>query len=81
MVLGWPSPKADRVRRGTAAVWKIPVSRRAHARFHKGYVFVGCLRRFGGLHSRRVGSRVELLFNDAPIDGFALRIRPDDHSD
>lgn len=65
----------------TKASWKICISPYWHNYFKKGFILIGCLRYFGGLHSKNYGAQVEILFNDRPIDGFGLMIIAQNHTD
>lgn len=72
---GFESPTESRVS------WMVPMNRRAIASFQNGFLVIGCLRRFGGVHSRDYDKRVDVLVNGKQVDGFALRICPSGHSD
>lgn len=49
--------------------------------FERGYLFIGCVRKFGGLHSRNYGSKVDIHLNGSPIDNFSLMVIPENHTD
>lgn len=65
----------------TVALWRIHVDTSSLRRFSQGFLVVACVRHFGGLHSYKRDSRVDIFLNERQIDGFALRIKPPDHSD
>lgn len=65
----------------TVASWNIPVPVQKSAEFERAFLLIGCLRRFGGLHSREYDKRADIYVNGKQVDGFALRIRPEGHSD
>jgi len=65
----------------TVALWKITLTPYWRHHFEKGFLVVGCLRYFGGLHSKLYGAQVEIIFNRTPIDGFGLMIIPENHTD
>jgi hypothetical protein len=65
----------------TIAAWDIHVDAGLIHHFRRGLLVVACLRYFGGLHSYRRDSRTDIFVNGQQIDGFALRVRPTDHSD
>lgn len=81
VILGYPTQTPKAGLSSTHAAWKLSLARQARTRFHHGYLFVSCLRRFGGLHSRKFDARVEVLLNASPIDGFGLRVKPPGHAD
>jgi hypothetical protein len=81
IVLG-RSPNPDEARScETRADWILTMDASSVQHFRRGFIIIGCLRFFGGLHSERFNSRADVLFNDQRIDGFALRIIPPEHSD
>jgi len=81
VVLG-RSPKPDDGRaRETGAAWDIAMDAASVQHFRRGFIIIGCLRFFGGIHSERFNSRADVFFNDQRIDGFALRVVPPEHSD
>lgn len=61
--------------------WNIPVPVHKSGKFEKAFLLIGCLRRFGGLHSREYDKRADIYVNGKQVDGFALRIAPEGHSD
>jgi len=63
------------------ASWKIRLTPYWREYFNKGFIVIGCLRYFGGLHSKEYGAQAEILFNNKPIDGFGLMIMPQNHTD
>ena len=81
IILGWPDPPQHAERQDTAGRWGIPLRSVDVRRFTSGYLVVGCVRYFGGLHSRVFDGRVEVEINGQVIDGFGLRKRHPDHSD
>lgn len=65
----------------TQACWQIDTNCDSLKKFQRGYVVIGCIRRFGGLHSSRFGAQVDIILNGRPIDNFSLMIIPDGHTD
>jgi hypothetical protein len=66
----------------TIARWSLPTSKYTeHAEQFSAYLLIGCLRRFGGLHSPTFNDRAVILLNDKVVDGFELKERPDGHQD
>ncbi len=65
----------------TAASWQIVLSPYWKNNFKKGFIVIGCLRYFGGLHTQKYGSQVEIIFNGKPIDGFGLMVIAQNHTD
>jgi hypothetical protein len=65
----------------TRAGWVVTMDAASVQHFRRGFIIIGCLRFFGGLHSERFSSRADVFFNDRRIDGFALRVVPPEHSD
>lgn len=63
------------------ASWQIPLASDVFADFARGFLAIGCLRYYGGLHSRRYDSRATISVNDRPLDRILLRIKPEGHSD
>lgn len=80
VVLG-ASPSSPENASPTQAHWDVAVPLRDISRFSRGFMVIGCLRRFGGLHSPIANRRADVWLNGRRIDGFALRVIPDDHSD
>lgn len=81
VILGVASAKLAEKAEDTVAVWSIPTDVWSMPYFESGYLVVGCIRYFGGLHSKKYNSRVEIYINDVSIDGFGLRVKPPSHSD
>ena len=77
---GWPAV-GSLGRAETIASWSVFIDSFAASHSDGGYLIVGCRRYFGGLHSRRSGSRADIWFNDRQLDGFGLFVRADQHSD
>jgi TIR domain len=65
----------------SVASWNIPIPSQKSAKFERTFLLIGCLRRFGGLHSREYDKRADIYVNGKQVDGFALRVRPEGHSD
>ena len=65
----------------TIVSWEIALSSYWKKSFKKGFIIIGCLRYFGGLHSKNYGAQVEIYFNNRPIDGFSLMIVAENHTD
>lgn len=65
----------------TRGYWEILLPEGILRWYSRGYLLIGCLRYYGGLHSRRYDSAASVFVNDAPIDRVLLRIRPADQSD
>jgi tetratricopeptide (TPR) repeat protein len=65
----------------TQATWSIPLDEKTISHFERGFLVIGCLRYFGGLHSTTLNARVEIALNQKLIDGFNLRIIPTNYSD
>lgn len=65
----------------TIASWQIAISPYWQNYFKKGFIVIGCLRYFGGLHTKKYGAQVEILFNGRPIDGFGLMVIAQNHTD
>ncbi|MDP2856552.1 MAG: toll/interleukin-1 receptor domain-containing protein [Bacillota bacterium] len=65
----------------TVAHWEIPRPDCPLDLFMRGYLIVGCQRRFGGLHSPTIKDRVEILLNGSLLDGFELQFSPPGHND
>jgi HNH endonuclease len=70
-----------RIDQKTLASWQIELTKYWEDNFKKGYVIIGCLRYFGGLHSDEYGAHVAIYFNDKPMDEFSLMITPENHTD
>jgi hypothetical protein len=76
------SPKSNEVQEcETRAGWIVTMDAASVQHFQRGFIILGCLRFFGGLHSLKFNTRADIFFNDQRIDGFALRIIPREHSD
>jgi hypothetical protein len=67
--------------RKTSGVWRIKTEPDCMEKYRMGYLVIGCLRFFGGLHSAKRGSQVEIQFNGKYIDSFSLLVIPPEHSD
>jgi len=65
----------------TEATWSIKFDQDFIHHFERGFLVIGCLHYFGGLHSTTCNARAEISLNHQVIDGFNLRIIPPDHSD
>ncbi|WP_319587870.1 ATP-binding protein [uncultured Desulfobulbus sp.] len=65
----------------TTGTWSIQIDSEYLDNYQKGYLVIGCLRFFGGLHSAHYGAKVEVLVNDKYIDGFSLMVKPPEHTD
>ncbi len=65
----------------TRSVWQVSLEPYWLQHFSRGFLVFGCLRYFGGTHSRRYGARVEVILNDRHIDKFGLKVIPPNHSD
>lgn len=63
------------------AAWQIPVTVSPFPDYARGFIAIGCLRYYGGLHSRRFDSVATIFINGRPVDRILLRIKPDGHSD
>lgn len=65
----------------TAAQWNIQVDPQSIHRFSQAFLIVACIRYFGGLHTDQYDTRADIFLNAQPIDGFALCVRPPQHTD
>ena len=65
----------------TVCSWEIINKHRDIQYIESCYLFIGCIRHFGGLHSTVYNSRVDIYLNKNQVDGFALRVIPESHSD
>ena len=65
----------------TRASWTLALDAPTVQHFRSGFLVLGCLRYFGGLHTSRYDARADIFVNDRQLDGFGLRIQPADHSD
>lgn len=65
----------------TRVNWNINTDFCALEKFQVGYLFIGCVRRLGGLHSGKFGAQVDILLNENPIDNFSLMLTPEGHTD
>lgn len=65
----------------TVCSWEIINKHRDIQYIESCYLFIGCIRHFGGLHSAVYNSRVDIYLNKNQVDGFALRVIPESHSD
>lgn len=65
----------------TKARWNIRTDFCSREKLQKGYLFIGCVRKFGGLHSRNFGAQVDILLNESSIDNFSLMLMPEGHTD
>jgi hypothetical protein len=63
------------------ASWRIPVKPHFFRKFARGFASIGCLRYYGGLHSRRYDSIANISINTRPLDRIQLRIKPEGHTD
>ncbi len=81
IILGAATSSNDQDQSETVASWDIHVDTPALLHFSQGFLVVACIRHFGGLHSYNYDSRADIFLNERQIDGFALRIKPPDHSD
>ncbi len=81
IILGAADAERRRGQGSTVAHWDIDTYPEIVRRFGRGFVLIACLRYFGGLHSTRKNSRANVWLNDAQIDGLALRVVPENHSD
>jgi hypothetical protein len=80
-ILGAASDQPEGLDEPTLAYWTLALDARSILHFRRGFLVIGCLRRFGGLHTNVVNSRADVWLNDTRIDGFALRVIPTEHSD
>jgi hypothetical protein len=81
VILGATPRTSETVISGTAASWNVHLDPRTVRQFSQGFLVVGCIRFLGGLHTERYDSRTDVYLNGRRVDGFALRVRPDEHSD
>ncbi len=81
VIVGATPRTSETVISETAACWNIHVDPRTVRQFSQGFLVAGCIRFLGGLHTERYNSRADVYLNGRRVDGFALRIRPDEHSD
>ncbi len=63
------------------ASWRIPVKPHFLRDYVRGFVAIGSLRFYGGLHSRQYDSKAAVSINGKPLDRILLRIKPEGHSD
>jgi hypothetical protein len=63
------------------ASWRIPVKPHFVRDYIRGFAAIGCLRYYGGLHSRQYDSKATISINGKPADRILLRIKPEGHSD
>lgn len=63
----------------TKVSWTLPTGNLDLSR--RWYLFIGCIRFFGGLHASRRGARVKISINHWYIDDFSLMVVPEHHSD
>ena len=66
---------------GTRATWNVALDPYWLQHFTRGFLVFGCLRYFGGAHSKEYGAEVEVILNSRYIDKFGLKIKPPNHSD
>jgi hypothetical protein len=65
----------------TTATWLVPIRREALGSARAAYLLIGCVRFFGGLHSRLYNAAASIKVNGSSIDLINLRIRPDQNYD
>lgn len=63
------------------ASWLIPLSSQLVHGFQQGYLVIGCIRYFGGLHSEVYNTKASVLLNGGIIDTVWLRHKPETHAD
>ncbi|MBF0231798.1 MAG: hypothetical protein HQK65_01995 [Desulfamplus sp.] len=81
VILGSGETKEKNGSPQTVASWEITLHPSWLKNLTKGFLAIGCLRYFGGLHSQKYGAQVEIMFNNRYIDGFGLMIKPENHTD
>ena len=64
----------------TLAVWNIPLATQSRELFDCGYIIIGSIRYFAGLHSKFYDSKVQIQLNNTFVDHISLRDKPPHHS-
>jgi len=80
-ILGTLKATDIKVARRTRVSWRLSLSQEDVAHFDEGWLVIGCVRHYGGLHSETRFTRMELLLNEEPVDSIRLRDKPDTHDD
>lgn len=81
VILGSGEIEGKRADSHTIATWEIEMAPYWQSHFKKGFIVIGCLRYFGGLHTKKYGAQVQVIFDKRPIDGFGLMIVAQNHTD
>lgn len=80
IILGHGTTKSNNFSK-TIAKWEIKTEYLFKNKIKYGYILIGCIRHFGGLHSSEYGSIVEIFFNSKKIDIFSLMTIPEGYTD
>lgn len=81
IILGATAQENHQLSTETVAAWHIPVDEYWASNLDRCYLVISCIRYFGGLHTRKYGSRVDITVNERNIDSFSLMIIPENHTD
>jgi hypothetical protein len=80
IILGSPKENVDIQNRPTNVIWLLQMNEIDIQKFKKGFLVFACKRYFGGLHSMKFNEKITISLNGKSIDGFNLKVIPENHS-